>query len=66
MGTAQNAGYCRQCDAPVMITARTPNHLLHLALSVVTGGTWLIVWGWLLISGKTWRCSVCGAKARKR
>ena len=40
-----------------------PNHLLHLIMSVVTGGLWLIVWLLLtLFSEARWQCTKCGER----
>lgn len=35
----------------VLVKGRRPNHLLHLVLSVLTLGLWLIVWAALAILG---------------
>lgn len=32
----------------VVVRGSKPNHVLHLILSVVTGGIWLVVWGWMV------------------
>jgi hypothetical protein len=36
----------------VLIWGRRPNHILHLILSIITGGIWLIVWLFLSFSGE--------------
>lgn len=41
------AGYRVEAQSPtqaVMVTGRRPNHVLHIILSVLTLGLWLIVW----------------------
>jgi hypothetical protein len=46
-----------------MAQKNTPNHVLHLILSLVTFGLWLPIW--LLISAGGlggWRCTQCGHK----
>lgn len=55
--------YCNDCDKQVVAFKRTPNHILHLLLSIVTAGVWVIVWIILSLksSGESWRCSVCGS-----
>jgi DNA-directed RNA polymerase subunit RPC12/RpoP len=62
MGFQETSGYCSHCDKDVLCRAQTPNHVLHLILSIVTGGTWLIIWGILAIRAKEWRCGLCGQK----
>jgi len=55
--------YCGHCEANVMAQGTKPNHLLHLVLSILTAGFWLIVW--VLVSvGKIggYRCTKCGNK----
>jgi hypothetical protein len=49
----------------VLAEKQTPNHVLHLLLSVVTGGLWLPIW--LLITvlgGGRFKCPSCGAHTR--
>jgi hypothetical protein len=52
----------------VLAEKQTTNHLLHLLLSVVTAGVWVIVW--LLVGIRndlgSYRCPSCGAKTRSR
>lgn len=51
---------CKYCG-PVLATRKSTNHVLHLCLSVVTFGCWLLVWMVLpLLKGK-WRCTKCGS-----
>lgn len=61
MGTHHAARHCPSCDAHVMGIRNTPNHILHLLLSLVTMGLWLPVW---LIVGATsdprYYCTQCG------
>lgn len=62
MGFQETSGYCSCCEKNVLIKAQTPNHLLHLVLSIVTSGLWLIIWIILCIRAKEWHCSQCGKK----
>ncbi|MHC4239959.1 MAG: hypothetical protein ACYSUC_09440 [Planctomycetota bacterium] len=39
------------------------NHVLHLLLTLVTGGLWLIVWILCAIKIGGWRCVQCGSNA---
>jgi len=55
-------GYCSRCERAVAVTRPGVNHVLHLLLSIITSGIWLIVWflvSILHIGG--WRCSACGS-----
>jgi hypothetical protein len=62
MGLELKGGYCRDCDKTQKVFRKTPNHILHLILSIVTGGLWLIVWLILMIRFGGWRCDECGSK----
>jgi RNA polymerase subunit RPABC4/transcription elongation factor Spt4 len=59
-GQKQKSAFCPTCGRQRLFVAPTPSHLLHLVLTLITFGIWLIVW--LLIGAKTgpYRCSVCG------
>lgn len=62
MATEYTSGYCRNCAAPRKLERKGTNHILHLLLSIVTFGVWLIVW--LLVARLRfggWNCSVCGS-----
>ena len=51
---------CAQCASQTMHVQQKPNHILHLILTIVTLGLWLIVWVPLsLFQGKP-QCTVCG------
>ena len=44
-----------------MAQSNKPNHLLHLVLSILTGGLWLIIWLILTLkSAGNYRCTQCG------
>lgn len=60
MGTQFSSAYCSHCDDQVKIERQTPNHILHLILSIVTGGLWVIAWVIIASDKKPWRCSRCG------
>lgn len=38
-----------------MVTGRRPNHVLHLLLSIVTMGLWLVVWALVAMTAKEQR-----------
>lgn len=39
----------------------SPNHVLHLLLSIVTAGLWLIVW-LVIATGGHFTCGECGTR----
>lgn len=64
MGVAKERRFCIEEGRPVLAERQTPNHILHLLLSVVTMGIWIIVW--LLVSAvaSPFRCPQCGGRTR--
>lgn len=65
MGAKVKSGNCVQEEGKRCAFERaTPNHILHLLLSLVTFGLWLVVWLLLILNGGTYRCRECGMKAR--
>ena len=61
MGVKTGGGYCPNCKKHVMTQKNTPNHILHLFISIITFGTWVIIWLLLVLGhiGKK-RCTECG------
>lgn len=57
------AGTCKDCGQ-VKVEKREPSHLLHFFLSLFTVGTWLFVWGLVILWPGGWRCAECGRRAR--
>ncbi|VGO22707.1 hypothetical protein [Pontiella sulfatireligans] len=53
--------YCADCDTVTKCEARTPSHILHLLLSIITAGLWVIVWVLLILKPLAWRCASCGS-----
>lgn len=63
MSDKKSRRYCKQCQGDVLAIASKPNHILHLLLSVLTAGVWLIVWFLIAVrGGGSWLCNSCGAK----
>jgi predicted RNA-binding Zn-ribbon protein involved in translation (DUF1610 family) len=60
----QASGFCPHCGEQRLLLRESPNHVLHLILTVLTLGLWAVVW--LLVamnkSGGPARCSVCGTE----
>jgi len=61
MADEKSSGYCKQCDKRVVVFRKGTNHILHLILTLVTAGLWLIVWIGSAIKFGGWRCSECGS-----
>ena len=57
-------GYCPNCGKQVMLRQDDCNHILHLILTLLTGGFWLIVWVCVGSFGRKWRCSQCGSEVK--
>lgn len=68
MAPIQTAGHCPTCGQQRMFTKPGMSHLLHLILSVLTLGIWLIVWLILAMghSTKKPRCTNCGTELRQQ
>lgn len=62
MGTEYSTAYCKHCDDNVKTIRKTPSHLFHLIMSVLTCGVWLLVWASVASEKETWRCSQCGSE----
>jgi hypothetical protein len=55
---------CKGCNHKTPHLQNTPNHILHLLLTVVTAGVWLVVWFLLsMIPTSVPTCSQCGKKS---
>lgn len=62
MSFQEVGGYCYSCEKDVILRRKSTNHILHLLLSIITGGFWLIIWFLLSMKIGGWRCMVCGGK----
>lgn len=62
MATKHKQGFCKDCEKLVPVTSPGTNHILHLLLSIITAGIWVIIWILAAISSGPWRCSICGGK----
>ena len=60
MATVQKMRKCAACGRPTMHIQESPNHILHLLLSVVTVGVWLPIWFLISLFKKKPQCTVCG------
>ena len=59
MGITTAGGYCDTCQERSTLQAQTPNHVLHLLLTLVTG-LWAIVWLAVSLQRPPYQCSRCG------
>lgn len=55
------SGFCKRCNAQTKVERKGVNHVLHLLLSVITGGLWLLIWIGTAIRFGGWRCATCGS-----
>jgi hypothetical protein len=60
MPTKQTMEYCEKCGKQTLHIVQAVNHILHLLLSVVTGGFWIIVWICIGITSGKGSCTICG------
>jgi hypothetical protein len=56
--------FCKCCDQLRPFEKRTANHVLHLLLSIVTLGWWVLVWFFVTLAarGQPGRCRSCGSE----
>ena len=59
MPTSQLMKKCVRCKKKTLHIQEVPNYLLHIVLSILTVGVWIIVWV-LFINKKDPQCTVCG------
>jgi hypothetical protein len=54
--------YCSRCRHEHTFVPARHHHLLHLVLTVCTGGIWLVTWVAVCIGQRLrpWRCEHCG------
>lgn len=56
------SGFCKVCNDTVRVSRPGTNHILHLILTIFTGGLWILIWILCAITGDHWRCDRCGSK----
>jgi hypothetical protein len=61
MAEEKRSGFCKGCDKQVVVFRKGTNHILHLLLSLVTMGLWLIIWFGSAVKFGGWRCTQCGS-----
>ena len=61
MTTINTMTHCYKCQKKTLHIEQKINNILHLLLSVITAGVWIIVWVLLAIfHNKKTQCTVCG------
>lgn len=61
MAEDRKSGFCKPCGKQTIVFRKGTNHILHLLLSILTGGLWLIIWLGVAIKFGGWRCTQCGS-----
>lgn len=64
MSVKQGSAWCATCRRQTLHEKPKINNTLHLILTVLTLGIWLLVWAGLGLASasKRLRCTVCGSK----
>lgn len=67
MGTQMARRYCPHDQKYVLAMREKPNHILHLLLSVITFGVWIIVWFFVTLGAayRSYRCPQCGSRTKR-
>lgn len=61
MASEQVMKPCRTCRRPTMHVQKSPSHVLHLLVSILTAGFWVPVWILIALNaGSTAQCTQCG------
>lgn len=61
MAEQKRGGFCQHCNAQRVVFRKGTSHLLHLVLTVLTLGLWLLIWVGVSVKFGGWRCSTCGS-----
>ena len=64
MADQKASGKCRVCG-DVLVTRAGTNHILHLILTLITCGFWLLIWILASVKIGGWKCSQCGRSASR-
>jgi len=62
MGVWTASGYCPHCQEEVMAACAASTDLLHLAVTLLTGGLWGIVWMYSRFCARVCVCCQCGRR----
>ena len=61
MAEDKSSGFCKHCNRQVVVFRKGTNHVLHLILTLITFGLWLIIWIGVGVKFGGWRCTTCGS-----
>lgn len=56
------SGFCKLCESRNKLERKSPNHILHTLLSVISAGFWIPMWALISVWTNPWTCSKCGTK----
>lgn len=65
MADEKRSGFCTQCNERRVVFRKGTSHILHLLLSIITFGFWLIIWFGSAVKFGGWRCMQCGSSKIK-
>lgn len=65
MSNETTGGFCRDCNKNTLFTRAGTSHVLHLIMTIITVGVWLIFWIGSCIKFGGWSCTQCGCTTRK-
>lgn len=61
MGSQQLMAHCKACKMMTMHVRPSTSHVLHLLMSVITSGIWVVVWILAALANDSQKqCTVCG------
>jgi hypothetical protein len=60
MASQQDMIWCKACGRRTLHVQKRPTHLLHLVLTLLTFGFWIIPWSWVTLAAGRPKCTVCG------
>lgn len=66
MPTKQTMDYCEKCGKQTLHIQQTPNHILHLLLTLFTICLWAIVWILIAVSTGRAQCTECGTEQKPK
>lgn len=61
MAMQYKSGFCANCNQGRKVERPKINHILHLLLSILTAGIWLLIWLGVSVRVGGWRCEACGS-----
>lgn len=67
MGWKESSGVCSNCGTRRRTRKKTCNHVLHLILSIITAGLWVIIWIFEVITDAStkYNCVECGLPVKQ-